>query len=195
MYQSSCCAATAAGRGPGRPRARRTASATPPHATGTIAAATRRCPRRAPPRRRRARPDRDRVDGIAPRGPSDLVFDAQGGGCFTDLGKSPALDRDHGGVFYAAAGGAAPRVAAHPALTSRSLPTAWRCRPTARRRAAPKPLARGGGPSSWARRGRCGARRGRRRRARGCWRRRRAATDSASIRWRWTRWATCAWPR
>lgn len=59
----------------------------------------------------------DRVDGIALRGPNDLVFDAHGGFYFTDLGKSRALDMDHGGVFYAPADGAAPRVVAQPALT------------------------------------------------------------------------------
>ena len=33
--------------------------------------------------------------------PNDLVFDAQGGFYFTDLGKRYARHRDHGGVYYA----------------------------------------------------------------------------------------------
>lgn len=59
----------------------------------------------------------DAVEGVALRGPNDLVFDAEGGFYFTDLGKSRALDMDHGGVYYAPGDGAAPRVVAHPALT------------------------------------------------------------------------------
>jgi gluconolactonase len=59
----------------------------------------------------------DSVDGVALRGPNDLVFDEHGGFYFTDLGKSRALDMDHGGVFYAPAGGGAARVIARPALT------------------------------------------------------------------------------
>ena len=35
------------------------------------------------------------------RGPNDIVFDGQGGFYFTDLGKTRARDRDHGGVYYA----------------------------------------------------------------------------------------------
>ena len=59
----------------------------------------------------------DAVDGVGLRGPNDLVFDAAGGFYFTDLGKSRADDMDHGGVFYAPAGGAAPVTIARPALT------------------------------------------------------------------------------
>jgi gluconolactonase len=59
----------------------------------------------------------DRVDGVALRGPNDLVFDAAGGCYFTDLGKSRAHDMDHGGLFYMPAGGAEGRVLVRPALT------------------------------------------------------------------------------
>jgi gluconolactonase len=59
----------------------------------------------------------DTVDGAGLRGPNDIVFDADGGFYFTDLGKARAHDMDHGGVFYAPAGGAAPRTIARPALT------------------------------------------------------------------------------
>jgi gluconolactonase len=41
------------------------------------------------------------VDGIALRGPNDLVFDADGGFYFTDLGKVREREMDRGGVFHA----------------------------------------------------------------------------------------------
>lgn len=63
----------------------------------------------------------DTVEGFALRGPNDLVFDAHGGLYFTDLGKSRALDMDHGGVFYAPPGGAAPLTIARPALTPNGI--------------------------------------------------------------------------
>jgi gluconolactonase len=63
----------------------------------------------------------DAVEGFALRGPNDLVFDALGGFYFTDLGKSRALDMDHGGVFYAGALGAAPCTVARPALTPNGI--------------------------------------------------------------------------
>ncbi len=59
----------------------------------------------------------DTVDGLGLRGPNDIVFDAHGGFYFTDLGKARAHDMDHGGVYYAPAGGAVPRTIARPALT------------------------------------------------------------------------------
>ena len=59
----------------------------------------------------------DTVDGVALRGPNDIVFDAAGGFYFTDLGKARAHDMDHGGVFYAPAGGATPRTTVRPVLT------------------------------------------------------------------------------
>jgi len=46
------------------------------------------------------------VDGIALRGPNDIVFDAHGGFYFTDLGKVRATDMDRGGVFFGQANGA-----------------------------------------------------------------------------------------
>ncbi len=51
------------------------------------------------------------------RGPNDLVFDRHGGFYFTDLGKSRARDRDHGGLYYAAADGARVLEVAYPILT------------------------------------------------------------------------------
>lgn len=51
------------------------------------------------------------------RGPNDLVFDAHGGFYFSDLGKSRARDRDHGGLYYALADGSKIVEVAHPILT------------------------------------------------------------------------------
>jgi gluconolactonase len=45
------------------------------------------------------------VDGHPLRGPNDIVFDAEGGFYFTDLGKSRARDVDKAGVYYAKADG------------------------------------------------------------------------------------------
>lgn len=45
------------------------------------------------------------ADGIALRGPNDLVFDDRGGFWFTDHGKSFHRERDRVGVFYAKADG------------------------------------------------------------------------------------------
>jgi gluconolactonase len=59
----------------------------------------------------------DQVDGLGLRGPNDLVFDAEGGFYFTDLGKVRANELDHGALYYAGAGFAAPRTVARPALT------------------------------------------------------------------------------
>ena len=44
-------------------------------------------------------------DGIALRGPNDIVFDREGGFWFTDHGKTRERDRDRTGVFYAKADG------------------------------------------------------------------------------------------
>ena len=44
-------------------------------------------------------------DGHPLKGPNDLVFDAAGGMWFTDHGKIRPRERDHGGVYYAAADG------------------------------------------------------------------------------------------
>jgi gluconolactonase len=59
----------------------------------------------------------DSVDGLALRGPNDIVFDAHGGFYFTDLGKVRAHDMDRGGVFYANAASAAVHAIARPAMT------------------------------------------------------------------------------
>ncbi len=54
-------------------------------------------------------------------GPNDLVFDDQGGFYFTDLGKSRARTRDHGGVYYAKADGSRIVCVAHPVLTPNGI--------------------------------------------------------------------------
>ncbi|EMD82404.1 SMP-30/gluconolactonase/LRE family protein [Pacificimonas flava] len=43
----------------------------------------------------------DSIDGHALSGPNDLVFDADGGFWFTDLGKVRSYGHDHGGLYYA----------------------------------------------------------------------------------------------
>jgi gluconolactonase len=55
------------------------------------------------------------------RGPNDLVFDDQGGFYFTDLGKSRARDRDHGGLYYATADGTRIVEVAYPILTANGV--------------------------------------------------------------------------
>lgn len=40
------------------------------------------------------------ADGIDLRGPNDIVFDRAGNFYFTDLGKTTARNRDHGGLFF-----------------------------------------------------------------------------------------------
>ena len=57
------------------------------------------------------------VDGIALRGPNDLVFDAHGGFYFTDLGKVRESDMDRGGVFYALPNGRQAQAVARPLMT------------------------------------------------------------------------------
>lgn len=56
-------------------------------------------------------------DGHRLSSPNDIVFDAEGGFYFTDLGKTRARDRDRGGVYYAKADGSAIRTAAYPMET------------------------------------------------------------------------------
>ncbi len=53
-------------------------------------------------------------DGRPLKGPNDLVLDGSGGFWFTDLGKSRARDRDHGGVYWAALDGSRIVEAAYP---------------------------------------------------------------------------------
>ena len=47
----------------------------------------------------------DSCDGQPLSGPNDIVFDADGGFWFTDLGKHHAHHTDHGGLFYGRADG------------------------------------------------------------------------------------------
>ena len=56
----------------------------------------------------------DRCGENALRGPNDIVFDRTGGFWFSDLGKVRARDRDHGGVYWAAADGSRIVEAAYP---------------------------------------------------------------------------------
>jgi gluconolactonase len=55
------------------------------------------------------------------RGPNDIVFDSQGGFYFTDLGKTRARDRDHGGIYYARADGSFITEVAYPVLTPNGI--------------------------------------------------------------------------
>lgn len=48
-------------------------------------------------------------DGHGLRGPNDIVFDAEGGFYFTDLGKTRARDVDKAGIYYATADGSSIR--------------------------------------------------------------------------------------
>lgn len=48
------------------------------------------------------------------KGPNDIVFDPNGGFWFSDLGKVRTRDRDHGGVYWAAADGSRIVEAAFP---------------------------------------------------------------------------------
>lgn len=60
----------------------------------------------------------DRCDGLPLRGPNDLVFDADGGFYFTDLGKVREHEMDRGGLFYARPDGRTVHAVARPALTA-----------------------------------------------------------------------------
>jgi len=53
-------------------------------------------------------------DGIALKGPNDVVADAHGGLWFTDLGKVRVDDQDRGRVFYARADGGGCHAVIHP---------------------------------------------------------------------------------
>src|SRR5271165_2353096 len=59
----------------------------------------------------------DSCNGHKLRGPNDIVFDAHGGCYVTDLGKTRARDRDHGGLYYALADGSKIVEVAYPILT------------------------------------------------------------------------------
>lgn len=60
-------------------------------------------------------------DGVALRGPNDIVFDAAGGFYFTDLGKTRHRDRDRGGVFYGQPDGSAIREVIWPLETPNGI--------------------------------------------------------------------------
>ncbi|NMH97653.1 SMP-30/gluconolactonase/LRE family protein [Pseudonocardia acidicola] len=57
------------------------------------------------------------VDGHGLRGPNDIVFDADGGFWFTDLGKVRAREIDHGGLYYASADGSRITEVVYPLTT------------------------------------------------------------------------------
>jgi gluconolactonase len=54
------------------------------------------------------------ADGIALKGPNDIVFDSHGGLWFSDLGKVRVHDQDRGRVFYAKADGSECREVIYP---------------------------------------------------------------------------------
>jgi gluconolactonase len=55
----------------------------------------------------------DSVDGLALKGPNDLVFDKAGNLYFTDHGKSYPRHRDYGGLFFLARGASAATCIEH----------------------------------------------------------------------------------
>lgn len=63
----------------------------------------------------------DSCDGQPLRGPNDIVFDAQGGFYFTDLGKSTADYVHHGAFYYAAADGSQIRRVNAPMITPNGI--------------------------------------------------------------------------
>ena len=63
----------------------------------------------------------DSVDGLALRGPNDIVFDAHGGFYFTDLGKVRDTEIDRGGIFYGQPDGRSVSVIARPVMTPNGI--------------------------------------------------------------------------
>ncbi len=63
----------------------------------------------------------ERCDGLPLRGPNDIVFDANGGFYFTDLGKDHAREHDHGSLYYARADGTDIVEIAHPVITPNGI--------------------------------------------------------------------------
>jgi gluconolactonase len=55
------------------------------------------------------------------RGPNDIVFDAEGGFYFTDVGKTHARYREFGGLYYALPDGSHIVEIAHPVLTPNGI--------------------------------------------------------------------------
>jgi gluconolactonase len=133
----------------------------------------------------------DTVEGGALCGPNDIVFDAHGGFYFTDLGKTRERDMDRGGLFYGHAGGDAAHAIARPVITPNGIAlspdgqTLYYAETEGARLwafdiTAPGRVRKDGWPSPHGGRMLCASPGG---------------TTSASIRWRSTPWATCAWPR
>lgn len=56
----------------------------------------------------------EQCDGVSLRGPNDIVFDAEGGFYFTDLGKRFERSLDRGSIYYAAADGSSIHAVVHP---------------------------------------------------------------------------------
>ena len=60
-------------------------------------------------------------DGVALKGPNDIVFDGRGGFWFTDLGKVYGRQMDRGAVYYARADGSLIREAIFPMVTPNGI--------------------------------------------------------------------------
>ncbi|GGC76672.1 SMP-30/gluconolactonase/LRE family protein [Chelatococcus reniformis] len=60
-------------------------------------------------------------NGVALRGPNDIVFDSEGGFWFTDLGKISGRSMDRGSVFYARADGSLIREVIFPMTTPNGI--------------------------------------------------------------------------
>jgi len=58
----------------------------------------------------------DNCNGLALRGPNDIVFDSHGGFYFTDAGKIRMHDVDQGGIYYAKADGSSIKTVAYGLL-------------------------------------------------------------------------------
>lgn len=63
----------------------------------------------------------ERSDERPLSGPNDLVFDAEGGFYFTDMGKSSPQHRVHGAVYYVAPGASSIREIAFPMVTPNGI--------------------------------------------------------------------------
>ncbi|GAA0334277.1 SMP-30/gluconolactonase/LRE family protein [Sphingomonas oligophenolica] len=59
----------------------------------------------------------DSCDGVALKGPNDIVFDRSGGFWFTDMGKTYGRQMDRGAVYYARLDGSLIKEAIFPILT------------------------------------------------------------------------------
>ncbi len=59
----------------------------------------------------------DSCDGVPLKGPNDIVFDADGGFWFTDLGKAYGRLMDRGAVYYARTDGSSIKEVVYPILT------------------------------------------------------------------------------